>query len=298
MDIFWGIPAGEHVAWGWMVALYFFMAGIAGGAFLTASLTDVFNKNRPTKLIKAGAYIAPAAIVIGLGFIILDLSKPFTFWKLLLYINTTSVMSIGTFILSIFAALAFAYGFLVWAESATGLTGVWSKLAGFINKFSVLRKPIALVGALFAVCTVSYTAYLLSAITTITLWSVPFFGVGLVPFLAVLFLVSGVSTGLAATLLGAPNSDGLSTYKKVDTVLIISEIILLAILYVTVGSIYFSSMTALFWVGVVAIGLTLPLLLSLYSLYKHTNLLIPVCTMVIIGGFCLRYFIIYSGQLV
>ncbi|KUO58698.1 MAG: polysulfide reductase, partial [Gracilibacter sp. BRH_c7a] len=206
MDIFWGIPSEEHIAWGGMIALYLFLAGIAGGGFLTASLTDLFSKERPTKLIKTGAYIAPVAIIFGLGLLVLDLSKPFFFWKLLININTNSVMSIGTYIISVFVSLAFVYAYLVWAESATTLTGIWAKLVQFSSRFFVLRKPVALLGAIFAICTTTYTGFLLSAITTNTLWSVPFLGLVGVPFLAVLFLVSGVSTGLAATLLGAAKS--------------------------------------------------------------------------------------------
>lgn len=298
MDIFWGMPSGEHTAWGGMIALYLFLAGIAGGAFLTASLTDLFSKNRSAKLIKTGAYIAPISIIVGLGLLVLDLSKPFSFWKLFMYINTNSVMSIGTFIISFFVTLAFVYGLLVWAESTTGLTGFWAKLAKFTSKFAVLRKPVALLGALFAICTATYTGFLLSAIITNTLWSVPFFGLVGVPFLAVLFLTSGVSTGLAATLMGAGKSDDLSKYKKLDIGFIALEIILLAILYMTVDPIYFSgSMGILFWIGVVVIGLLLPLILSIYGIYNLRNWVIPICGMVVIGGLFLRYFIVYSGQL-
>ncbi len=298
MDIFWGMPAEEHLAWGGLIALYLFLAGISGGAFVTASLTDLFSKKRSAKLIKTGAYIAPVAIILGLGLLVLDLSKPFHFWKLLFYINGNSVMSIGTFIISIFVALAFVYGLLIWAESSSKSAGFGSKLAKFVSRFAALRKPVAMLGTLFAFSTTTYTGFLLAAITANALWSVSFFGLVSVPFLAVLFLVSGLSAGLAATLLGADRSDNVGTYKKIDTVLIVLEIILLAVLYSTVNPLYFSgSMAVLFWVGVVAIGLLLPLILSIYSLYRHSNLLIPVSGMVIIGGLCLRYFIVYSGQL-
>ena len=298
MDIFWGVTANEHLPWGGLIALYLFLAGIAGGAFITASLTDMFNKSRPLRLIKTGAYIAPVAIIIGLGLLVLDLSKPFHFWKLLIFINSNSVMSIGTFIISAFVTFAFVYGLLVWAESASGLTGVWEKLAKITNRFAFLRKPVALVGAILAFCTTTYTGYLLAAISAKTLWSLPFFGLVGVPFLAILFLTSGISTGLAATLLGAGKFDGLGTYKKVDIVFIVLELILLAILYSTVNPIYFSgSMAILFWIGVIMIGLVLPLVLSVYGIFKNRSWVIPICTMVVIGGLFLRYFIVYSGQI-
>ena len=49
MDVIWGVSVTE-VAWGGMIAIYLFLAGIAGGAFLTASLTDLFNKNKDPRL--------------------------------------------------------------------------------------------------------------------------------------------------------------------------------------------------------------------------------------------------------
>jgi polysulfide reductase chain C len=207
-------------------------------------------------------------------------------------------MSIGTFIISIFVSLAFVYGYLVWAESTATNIGIFNKIIQFSKRFFVLRRPVAMLGAIFAVCTTTYTGFLLSAITTNALWSIPFFGLVSIPFLAVLFLVSGLSTGLAATLLGATKSDDVKIYKKIDIGLIVIELLLLALLYLTVNPLYFSgSMATLFWIGVVVIGLIVPLLLSVYALYRHTRWIAPVYGMVIIGGLCLRYFIVYSGQM-
>lgn len=298
MDITWGMPIQEHLPWAGMIALYLFLAGIAGGGFLTASLTDLFSKNRSAQLIKSGALIAPISIVLGLGLLVLDLSKPFTFWKLLIHVNTNSVMSIGTFIISAFVTIAFIYAFLVWGDSLSSKGGLGANIAKLAGKFSALRKPVALLGAVLAFCTTTYTGFLLSAVSTNALWSFPFLGLVGVPFLAVLFLISGVSTGLAATLIGAAKAEGLGLYKKVDVALIVLEILLLVLLYLSVNPIYFSgTMASLFWIGVVMIGLLLPLILSVYGMIKHRHWVLPVYGAVIVGGLCLRYFIVFSGQI-
>lgn len=298
MDITWGVPIQEHLPWAGMIALYLFLAGIAGGGFLTASLTDLFSKNRSERLVKSGALIAPIAIVLGLGLLVVDLSKPFTFWKLLIHVNTNSVMSIGTFIISTFVTFAFIYAFLVWGASLSSKDGLGANAAKLAGKLSPLRKPIALLGAILALCTTTYTGFLLSAVSTNALWSVPFLGLVGVPFLAVLFLISGVSTGLAATLIGAAKEEGLGIYKKVDIVLIVLEIILLAILYVSVNPVYFTgTMANLFWIGVMIFGLVLPLVLSVYGMLKDRHWVLPVYGAVIVGGLCLRYFIVFSGQM-
>ena len=303
MDVTWGASVGSEIAWGGVIAVYLFLAGIAGGAFLTSALTELLSKKQPEKVIRSGAYIAPVAIVIGLGMLVVDLGRPLTFWKLLIDVNFHSVMSLGVFIVSIFTAFSFAYAFLVWTAAAAQkqilvtTAGMEMAATSSIQGLQVLRKPIALLGSLVALGTATYTGFLLSAVTTNSFWHASFLGIQDIPLLPILFLVSALSAGLAATLIGAAGSD-LTLYKKTDIVLLAMEIILLALLYVSVGSIYFSgSMAWLFWLGVVVIGLLLPLILSIYGVRTHKNLILPVSSMVVIGGLFLRWFVIYSGQL-
>jgi len=320
MDVTWGVSVNE-VAWGGMIAIYLFLAGIAGGAFLTASLTDLFGKKQYPKVIRSGSYIALVTIIVGLGLLVVDLGRPLSFWKLMLNVNLGSVMSIGVFIVSGFTGLSFVYGCLVWltasAQKQIHLTSGNTEVAASENiriaaasvntdvaatsvglGIQVLRKPVAILGVLFSVATATYTGFLLSAVTTNSFWHTPFLGIEVIPFLPILFLVSAASTGLAAALMGALNGDDLTVYKKADMVLIIVEIALISILYLSVKSVFFTgSMAILFWLGVVGVGLLVPLLLSIYGIKKHKNVILPVCSMVVIGGLCLRYFVVYTGQL-
>lgn len=303
MDVTWGVSVNE-VAWGGMIAIYLFLAGIAAGAFLTASLTDLFSKKQYPKVIQSGAYIALVTIIIGLGLLVVDLGRPLSFWKLLLNVNLGSVMSIGVFIVSGFTGLSFVYGCLVWLTAAEQkkiqITSANTEVAAtsVTQGIQAFRKPVAALGVLFSVATATYTGFLLSAVTTNNFWHTPFLGIEAIPFLPILFLVSAVSTGLAATLIGVLHCGDLTAYKKVDIVLIILEIILISILYLSVKPIFFTgSMATLFWFGVVGLGLIVPLILSIYGVTKHKNLVVPVCGLVVIGGLCLRYFIVYTGQL-
>lgn len=303
MDVIWGVSQNE-VAWGQLIAIYLFLAGIAGGAFLTASLTDLFSKQQYPKVIRSGAYIALVSILVGLGLLVLDLGRPLSFWKLLLNVNMGSVMSIGVFIVSGFTGLSFVYAYLVWSTAAAQnqihVTSANTEVAATSvgQGIQAFRKPVAGLGVLFSIATATYTGFLLSDVTTNNFWNTGFLGMDAIPFLPILFLVSATSTGLAATLIGAFRGGDLSTYKKIDMVLIIVEIVLITILYLSVKPIFFSgSMAALFWLGVVSVGLIVPLLLSIYGIAKHKNVILPVCGMVVIGGLSLRYFIVYTGQL-
>ncbi|SHH98976.1 NrfD/PsrC family molybdoenzyme membrane anchor subunit [Desulfosporosinus lacus] len=302
MDVIWGVSVNE-VAWGGLIAIYLFLAGIAGGAFLTASLTDLFSKRYP-KVIRSGAYTAVVSIIIGLGLLVVDLGRPLSFWKLLLNVNMGSVMSIGVFIVSGFTALSVVYGYLIWSSAASqkqfNMTSANTEVTqtSVVQGLQAFRKPVAGLGVLFSIGTATYTGFLLSAVTTNNFWYTPFLGIEAIPFLPILFLVSASSTGLAATLIGAFNGGDLTAYKKVDMVLIILEMVLLFILYLSVEPIFFSgSMATLFWLGVVTVGLIVPLLLSFYGITKHKNVILPVCGMVVLGGLSLRYFVVYTGQL-
>lgn len=317
MDVTWGISHSE-VAWNWMIAVYLFLAGIAGGALLTATLTDLFSKKPHPKVIRSGAYIAPVTIMIGLGLLVVDLTRPLTFWKLLINVNMGSVMSIGVFIVSAFSALSIVYAYLVWSSAAvkkqTQITSVDTNEDTIVatriaataevgatsasQGIQAFRKPVAALGALVSIATATYTGFLLSDVTTNNFWNTPFLGVEAIPFLPILFLVSASSTGIAATLLGALKGEDLTTYKKFDMALIILEIVLISILYLSVSPIYFTgSMSMLFWLGVVTLGLIIPLVLSVYGIIYHKNIILPVSGMVVIGGLCLRFFVVYTGQL-
>lgn len=303
MDITWGVSASHHLPWHWLIAVYLFLAGVSGGAFLTAALTDMYSNDHNIRIIRTGAYIAPISIIIGLVLLVFDLGRPLHFWKLLINVNAGSVMSIGVFIISIFSGLAAVYGGIVWLASNSGkriTKGVHAaadEIAATGKGIQSLRKPVAILGSLFAVGTATYTGFLLSAVTTNGLWHVPFLGIQAVPFLPILFLVSAMSAGLAATLIGAGKSE-ITIYKKIDLVFIVLELILLAILYASIKSVFFSgTMGTIFWLGVVAIGLVVPFFLTVYSLAKHKSVVVPVSAMIVVGGLCLRFFVVYSGQM-
>lgn len=305
MDITWGVSANE-TAWGGLIAIYLFLAGIAAGAFLAAALTDLFGKNKYPGVIKAGATIPPVTIIIGLLLLIFDLGRPLHFWKLLLNVNFSSVMSLGTFIISIFTGLAVIYAYVIWTSSSaytlrTHMTSADQEIAAATDadaRFQFLRKPVAAVGALFALGTATYTGFLLSAVSANEFWSLSFPGIRVLPFLPFLFLVSALSTGLAITMIGSIRSKDLTVYKKIDIVLIALEILLLIVLYTSVKAVYFTgSMSVLFWLGVVVIGLLIPLGLSIYGVSKHKNVILPAGSMIAAGGLALRYFIVYTGQI-
>lgn len=90
------IGFSENVAWPWPIAVYLFLAGISGGAFAAAALVRIFRKQTQiTPLFQAASFIALVTILLGMICLVFDLTKPLDFWKILIFYNPTSVMSVG-----------------------------------------------------------------------------------------------------------------------------------------------------------------------------------------------------------
>ncbi len=227
-------------------------------------------------------------------------------------------MSIGSWILAlcILFSLGYAYTFLGRGDEADERT---------VN----LRRGLAWIGVPLGIAVAVYTGVLLGAMPARPFWNTP--------VLAVLFLMSSLSTGVAAILLlraifggdgshaaGAAAEGGGQFAKSAyllaasDTLLIGFEVLVIALFILfallTVGNVAHAlavilpggQLAGLFWVGVVLIGLILPVLVELRyvipTLLHHRpftmprNVEIMVCLVVLIGGFMLRYVVVVAGQ--
>ena len=99
---------GTHfVFWNWTIAVYLFVAGVSAGAFAISVLAYFIGEEKYEDIARIGAYIAPFPLIIGLLFLIYDLERPFTFWKLLVTVQINSVMSLGAWLLLVFSILSF-----------------------------------------------------------------------------------------------------------------------------------------------------------------------------------------------
>lgn len=326
----------QELNWGLPVIGYLFLAGVGAGAYtVSASVLlrgggggfsgDHFN------IARYGALLAPIPLIAGTGMIIFelgtfqaaiaqgDIGLFFQWINLFLTINL-SPMSIGSWILAvcIIASLVYAYTFLA-KESAPG------------DDKKGLRQGLAWVGVPLGISVALYTGVLLGAMPARPFWNSP--------VLALLFLISSLSTGVAGILLlrtlfgkhrevvgeetpsGDSRSPNRATYllASSDVLLIGFEIltILLFIMFaqLTIGNpaqavsviLPGGDLAALFWVGVVVVGLFLPVLIELRyvipTLLYHRPYAMPrgievvVCAVILLGGFMLRYVVVVAGQM-
>ncbi len=294
----------EHLNWGIPVAIYLFAAGMSGAAFFVAVMADLAGGKKYASVRLAGAFIAPWPVIIGVLFLVIDLGNPLRFWEMLLkrgaglslappylMFNFDSVMSWGTWLLTLFTIISLVY--LV--VCVISIPFSWG---------NILTKVVGVIGLPFAVLVAVYTGVLLS-VTPNPLWSNW--------LLPVLFVVSATDTGLAgiifvlalmkmAKIVSAEDSV-LHDLEKIDGWIIGVLLVCLAV-FIVVGiqtapmqAIIGAKFGLLFWIGIVGLGLVVPLIVETKkTVSAHTSLVISV--LVLLGGFFLRYVILYAGQLV
>lgn len=304
----------EHsITWNYFIAIYLFMAGLSAGAAVLGSLGHLI-KAVDERISRVAIYLAPFPVMLGLLCLVLDLHRPWNFYQVLIHYHVSSVMSWGAFFLLVFPIIALGYAALTY----------W-------NIGGRLRTIVAWVELILGVAIGVYAGLLLSAIFSNPVWGNP--------IIAVLFLVSAFSTGTCMVILGGKYWDQLedNTLRrflpedilprrrslnfdhkaiqgllKLDAGLIVAELIVILTLVIS-WALLPSSQTArealitggyylLFWIGVVLLGLLLPLVLGIMELRAKNQfnpaLLIMEPLLVLGGGFILRYVIVYAGQIV
>lgn len=288
----------EH-SWGLPVALDLFFAGVGAGAFVLAVVAQLVDDRRYRAVSLTGALIAPWPVILGVLLLLADLGKPMRFWELLfrsgpgfLMFNITSTMSIGTWLLTLFVLVSLGY-MLVYVVS---IPFRWGKIA---------RAVCGLAGLPFALLVAIYTGVLISA-TNNPLWSTP--------LLPMVFVSSALATGTACVVFWLalfqvfkPKLDTASAVPRLErltAVIIVVQLIVLAVMMATLVKV--DAMKAimgpmfglLWWIGVVGLGLVVPLLLGLKGGSKRPQTALVVATLVLLGGFFMRYVILMAGQVV
>ncbi len=310
MDNIWGSMAQyDPLIWHWVIAVYLFLAGLSAGSILIGiglRWTDknIYNGDEETPILKAAALIAPLAICAGLGCLVLDLTKPFSFWIILIRYNFSSVMALGVIALLIYTPLAFGYALIVFRNELScfpQLTPITKILMGFRKVLEIFLFGMAIVVGI-------YTGFLLSAMN-----SYPMLNTAVLP---ALFLFSALSAGSAANNLvsisffhGRVEDDQSEAMHRLEFPVISLEILFLFLIFVglyyqggaaveAIASLVTGVWATVFWVGVVLVGFGIPLLaMILPASVKHSRgLAIIVACCSLSGVLALRHFIIYAGQ--
>lgn len=318
----------DNPEWGILVVNYLFLAGLSAGAFAISSFATYLGGPHFRRVARIGALLAPWPVMIGLGVLILDLGRPLAFWHLFMTVQYTSPMSIGSWLLTGFVVISLIYAALWVPAPLDNLLRLPSR-AGDLLTFthwlplsgSLLRRArsvVAAVGFPISLGVGIYTGILLGAVPGRPFWNTP--------MLAQLFLFSAMSTGTATVLiitalLGARRKDELEQERKLlvstDLVLIVLEIFMLIPFLLhhalstwssasSISLILGGEFTVPFWLGVIVLGILLPLAIEGYELFPvilkegaaRYSLVLSATSgvLVLAGGFILRFVFVYAGQ--
>ena len=161
---------------GWKVIAYLFLAGVGGGA---AAVGAAFRLILPEAeaITRTSVILGAPLVVVGCILLFFDLGRPQAAFRALSRPNQAWIAR-GTIILTAFIVFQ-AIQFAGWIWPFRALMSD-SSLFTFLN----------VLGGIFGVLTVLYTGFLFDTTRSIPFWSTP--------ILPLLFLVSGLSTGIFA----------------------------------------------------------------------------------------------------
>ncbi len=299
--------------WQWFyIGLYFFVGGVAAGAYFIGSLVELFGPLRDAKTRRANEisriayYIAFPLILLTPPLLIGDLGHPERFWHLLWYpnggtpsFNLQSPLSVGAWALLVFGAMSF----LSFLDNLVADGRV--KFAPFSNVYNrIPRRLYAVVGSLAGFFIAGYTGVVLNT-TARPLWAATD------PLVGILFIVSAASTGGAAIALvmavrRIKAGEALEQLESFDRWMMVIEFVLIVAMIVVAGQFAAPLLTgtyaALFWGGVVLLGILVPLGLNWYAsrrggmIMQSAGWVTLAGILILLGGALLRITLVQAGQ--
>jgi formate-dependent nitrite reductase membrane component NrfD len=293
-----------HV-WGWEIPVYLFLGGFTAGIMILSgwALWKGRRNLRPhtTFALASSGLLLLGLLAISLGMVALFLDlghKPFV-WRLYLTMKPWSPMSWGAWILLVVYPVLAAGVLLDPPQPLLRRFPALGPVVAWMARHELVRRAVGFVSIATGVALGIYTGILLSALGARPLWSSGLLGP--------LFLVSGLSTAAAFAHWASPEPDERVQMAWLDNLFLAIELGLVGLLLVGLLSSTAASAeaarlllggpyTAVFWVGVVGIGMVLPLAIQSLAVthrIRHTPLA-PL--LVLAGGLALRFVLVSAGQ--
>ncbi len=289
-----GLVQSPH--WPFLIDVYFFLGGLAGGAFVIATIALLVNAARFRDVARVGYYLAFVALLPCPIFLIVDLGIPARFLNMMMRVNVLSPMSMGAWALAGFGVCAFLAALFTFLEDRRS------------RDLTAGRKVVGVVGAFFGFFLAAYPGVLLGA-TAQPFWTNAH-------ALGALFLAVGASSGAAAMalILGlggsrSPHSPHSMDALRLTTVLaLLVQLLSVVVVVVSVqasGSMKASAalamltsgpLSVLFWSAII-VGSLVPLLMGFMGMRRPSLGLTAVASiLVLVGGFLVKYVIMAAGQ--
>src|SRR5213594_2112399 len=279
--------------WTWFIIPYFFVGGLAGGAYFLAALLEWFGRPDDRPVIRTGYRVAAVGAILSGLLLTIDLGRPLRFWHMLfqsanfpaIMFKSWSPISFGAWAILLFGLFSVLSALGAMAEEGRLQAPVFHLLHR-----GALAKLVVAVAGLLGFFVAGYTGILLS-VTNRPIWADS-------PWLGALFVASGASTGAAALILLAPargaTEQSLARLSAFDTKALVVELLVLVLFVASLGSV--NRVWIGFWglvllVGVVGLGIVAPL-----RLHLQRRPLASAAKLVLLGGFLLRVATILASE--
>lgn len=286
--------------WEWYIVWYFFLGGLAGGAYLIGTLLRLLGDPRDEGAARLAFLVAFPAMAICPLLLTLDLGHPLRFWHMMVNSRTWALnfkywspMSVGAWALlgfGLFATLSFIEALVRDGRLGHPIArGIAAVMGG------ALGRVFMVVGALLGLFVAGYTGVLLS-VSNQPIWSDTW-------ALGGLFLASGLSVSAATlAILARTRADAFATEGKLtraDRIFIVLELLLLVAFFATLGALagrLFAPRWIVLWL-LVAIGTLVPLVMSRAPGAGRRGSPVLAGWLVLLGGLALRIVVVFGAQM-
>jgi formate-dependent nitrite reductase membrane component NrfD len=299
--------------WPVLIDVYFFLAGMAGGAFVIATIAHLLDGVRYRDVVRVGYYIAFLAIVPCPILLIVDLGLPARFLHMLMVSKPSTAIGMDAVTLGPFHLKPYSpMNVGAWALLAFSACAFLAALDTFLEdrgrrSMPGLRLVVGLIGGVFGFFLAAYPGVLLGATARPLFVNAHWIGA--------LFLAIGASTGGAAialilSLRGTATGEALSRVMRVTAFALVIQLVALILFVVSVkasGSVGLGKALGVLlagpsgvpvWGGAVLIGVVVPLALHFGGALRRPGpaMAVLASVLVLVGGFITKWVIIAAGQ--
>jgi formate-dependent nitrite reductase membrane component NrfD len=308
------MPLLKSADWPLLIDVYFFLGGLAAGAFLIATVAQLMGGERYRDVVRTGYYLALLAIIPAPLILIVDLGVPSRFLHMLGSFKPDTSIGVSAFTLGPLHFKPFSpMNVGSWGLVGLSVCAFLAALSVFLEDtrrardLSALRTTVGVIGGFFAFFFAAYPGVLLGATSR------PLFQNA--RFLGVLFLAVGATSGAAAialilSLKGQEARRALGSLRRLivpSLLLQAAALVLFIVAVATSGAegagqslavLLSGQYSLLFWVGAVVVGLLVPLALEIRGKRVSAGRMAVSAILILVGGFLVKYAITAAGQVV
>jgi len=288
-----------HV-WAWQIPIYLFLGGLVAGMMVLSGIFLWQDRHRERPFTASMTPLLGLVFLsLGMGALFLDLEHKLYTWRLYLTFQPTSPMSWGAWILIVvYPALVLA-ALVHPPEPLRELVPAVRRWSDLLAQRPSTRRLIGAVNIGLGAALGIYTGILLSSLGARPLWNSAILGP--------LFLLSGLSSAAAFIHLVARHDGERVGLARADNLFLTMELAALVLFVIGLANataahraaaalVLGGAYTSIFWVGVVGLGVVVPLIIQSLAVNHRVQHSPAAPLMVMAGGLLLRFVIVSAGQ--